>query len=186
MATPLDIGLLQNVAIIFPFMLVLIVTYALMSVTKIFGDNKGTYAFIAFIMAVLTLFSPIAIKSIALMAPWFVLFFIFSMFLLIAFMIFGVDQKQILKIITSENHGDTFFYWVIAIVLLIGIGSISAVVSQQNGFTKLTDTGVEKTPTQIQDEKVSFFNTLVHPKILGAALLLLIALFTVRNLSTRD
>ncbi|MEK6849132.1 MAG: hypothetical protein AABY01_01030, partial [Nanoarchaeota archaeon] len=86
------------------------------------------------------------------------------------------------ELITSSEHGDTFFYWVIALVLIIGIGSLSAVISSEKGFTKLT-TGENQTTVTEVDEDVGFFQTLVHPKVLGLMLLLLIAMFTVRNLT---
>ncbi|MEK6849133.1 MAG: hypothetical protein AABY01_01035, partial [Nanoarchaeota archaeon] len=86
MATPLDLGLLANVGVIFPFLLVLVFSYAILSKIQIFGkDQNGLNAFISFVLAVITLFSPIATKTIAVMAPWFVLLFIFMIFLLIAY-----------------------------------------------------------------------------------------------------
>ena len=185
MATPLDIGILQNVSIIFPFLLVLVMVYAVLSMTKIFGDNKGTYAFIAFVLAVSTLFSSTAVKTINLMAPWFVLLFIFSIFLLVSYQLFGVSDKKIIEIVTSKQHGDTFFYWVLALVLIIGLGSLSTVISQERGFKALSEQEANKTVVQ-GEEEVGFFATLFHPKVLGMALLLLIAVFTVKNLAAYE
>jgi hypothetical protein len=184
MATPLDIGLLQNVSIIFPFLLVLVLVYALLSITKIFGaENKGLYAFIAFLLAVSTLFSPVVTQTINLMAPWFVLLFIFSIFLLIGFQIFGVEQKTIVGLITGAKHGDTFFYWVLTLVLIIALGSLSAVISNQHGFKSLS-TGDNTTVVQQGGESTGFFGVLFNPKVLGMVLLLMIAMFTVRNLAS--
>ncbi|MBI4144954.1 hypothetical protein HY493_02000 [Candidatus Woesearchaeota archaeon] len=183
MATPLDIGLLQNFSIIFPFLLVLVFVYGVLSMTKIFGDNKGVYAFLAFILAVSTLFSPIAIKTINLMAPWFVLLFIFSIFLLIAYQTFGIKEESILKTITSKDHGDTFFYWVLFLVLAIGLGSLSFVVSEERGFKALAEQN-ETGAVQQGTEQTGFWQTLFHPKILGMILIMLIAVFTVKQLAS--
>ncbi len=185
MATPLDFGLLANFASLFPFLLVTVMVYAIMTKLEPFGESRGVYAFLAFVLGVLTLFSPIAIKSINRMAPWFVLLFIFSLFLLMAFKMFGVTDKNITDIITSSEHGDTFFYWVIALVLIIGVGSLTSVVSEEKGFTKI---GANETGAKVEPgtEQVGFVQTIVHPKVLGMILLLLIAAFTVRNLSKYD
>ena len=184
MATPLDIGLLQNFQIIFPFLLVLVMVYAIMSTTKIFGDSKGLYAFLAFVLAVFTLFSPVAVKTINTMAPWFVLLFIFSIFLLIAFQVFGVSQDKITSIVTSKRYGSTFFYWVIALVLIIAIGSLTSVLSEEKALETLSQTG--NATVSADDEEFGFFQTIFHPKVLGMAVLLLIAVFTIRNLTSYE
>jgi hypothetical protein len=183
MATPLDFGLLANFSSLFPFLFVTVSVYAGMSKIAPFGaDQRGLYAFLAFILGVLTMFSPIAIKTINRMAPWFVLLFIFSIFILMAFKMFGITDETITGIITSSEHGDTFFYWIIALILVIGIGSLTSVVSEEKGFTKIgsNETGAAPEPGT---EQVGFVQTIVHPKVLGMILLLLVAAFTVRNLS---
>lgn len=184
MATPLDIGILQNVAIIFPFLLVLVLTYAIFSTTKIFGDSQGLYAFLAFILAVFTLFSPVAVKTINRMAPWFVLLFIFSIFLLISFQVFGVDNKKIASIVTSKRHGNTFFYWVISLVLIIALGSLTSVLSEERELEKLSSPdGSTPIVEEPGEEDVGFFPTIFHPKVLGMILILMIAVFTIKNLA---
>jgi hypothetical protein len=171
MATPLDIGLLQNVGIIFPFLLVIVFVYALLTKTQVLGkDAHGLNAFIAFCLGVATLFSPIAVKTIQLMAPWFVLLVIFIIFLLLAFQTLGV-----------EEHGDTIFYWMIALIAIIGLGSLASVISSEHGFKSLSEEN--QTTVERGSEDVGFFQTLFNAKVLGMLLLLLIALFTVRNLT---
>ncbi len=180
MATPLDFGLLKSFSSLFPFLLVTVTVFAVLCKLAPFKDQKGIYAFIAFILGVMTLFSPIAIKTVNRMAPWFVLFFIFSIFVLLAFQVFGISEATIGSVITSSEHGDTFFYWVIAMVLVIGVGSLTSVISEEKGFTS-NSTEVE--PEVKGEESVGFVQTIVHPKVLGMILLLLVAAFTVRNLS---
>ena len=188
MATPLDIGLLKNVSIIFPFLLVITLAYAVLSMTKIFGDpdkSRGLNAFVAFVLAVMTLFSSVAVKTINLMAPWFVLLFIFSIFLLIAYKTFGVDDKKILDVVTGKRFGGTVFYWILALALIIGLGSLSTVISQEKGFKTLSDENANRTVVP-DAEEVGFFQTIFPPKVLGMVLLLLIAVFTVKNLASYE
>lgn len=186
MVTPLDLGLLGHVGIIFPFLFIMVLTYAILSMTKVFGDNKGIYAFIAFALAVMTLFSPIAVKAINRMAPWFVLLFIFAIFFVLAFMIFGVEMKTITDIVKRDT---TAFYWIMALCVIIGIGSVTSVVSEEKGFRALSEIesgNATAAPAPEPNEDVGFFQTIFHPKVLGMALLLLIAMFTVKNLASND
>lgn len=184
MATPLDIGILQNFSIIFPFLLVLVLVYAVLTMTKVFGDNKGIYAFLAFILAVFTLFSPVAVKTINRMAPWFVLLFIFSIFLLISFQIFGVSGDKIRDVITSKRYSGTFFYWVITLVLIIAVGSLTSVLSEERDLETLSTVG--DASISEDEQEFGFFQTIFHPKVLGMALLLLIAVFTIKNLASYE
>lgn len=182
MATPLDIGLLQNVGIIFPFLLVLVFAYAILTKTAVLGkDAHGINAFVAFCLAVATLFSPVAVKTIQLMSPWFVLLFVFIVFLLLGFQTLGVEESTIKSIIKSSEHGDTIFYWMIALIAVIGLGSLASVISSEHGFKALSEANESVVPSS--DEDVGFFQTLFNAKVLGMILLLLIALFTVRNLT---
>lgn len=182
MATPLDIGLLENVGIIFPFLLVIVFVYAVLTKTQVLGkDAHGLNAFIAFCLGIATLFSPIAVKTIQLMAPWFVLLVVFIIFLLLSFQTLGVEEGTIKSIIKSSEHGDTIFYWMIALIAVIGLGSLASVISTEHGFKALSEEN--QTTTERGSEDVGFFQTLFNAKVLGMILLLLVALFTVRNLT---
>ena len=59
MATPLDSSLLQHFEVLFPFLFIMVMSYAILSYVKIF-DNKAIQAFLSFLLAISMLFSPIA------------------------------------------------------------------------------------------------------------------------------
>lgn len=188
MATPLDVGLLQKFDVIFPFMFVLVLVYAILSRLAAFKDKHAIAFLIAFILAIMTLLSRIAVRTINLMAPWFVLLFIFIILVMIAYQAFGISEKSIIDVITGKEYGGTFAYWILALVLIIGIGSLATVISEEKGFTKL---GAENATTpvgvgegQYPAEQVGFWQTIVHPKVLGMVLILMIALFTINKLAS--
>jgi len=180
MVTPLDFGVLANFSALFPFLLVLVFVYAVLSRTY-FKDNPGLAGLIAVILAVLVMLTPIARKTIDLVAPWFVIFVIFAILMLLAFMTLGIKEESIVKTLTSKEHGASFAYWIIAVMLIILIGSLTYVISEERGFRTLTETANE---TGMSEREVfSFWATLTHPKVLGMILVLLVAYFTMSKLS---
>jgi hypothetical protein len=186
MATPLDISIIGSVGNLFPFLLVLVITYGVLAKVQIFGDNKGAYGIIAFVLAIATMFSPIALKTIDKMAPWFVLLFVFTIFLLVAFQAFGVKSETITDIVTKSDSSGTFFWWMLALILIITLGSLASVISEEKGFKSLAEDEANQAAQQGDSEEVGFFQTLFHPKILGMMLLFLIALFTIRALAYQE
>ncbi len=185
MATPLDVGLLQKFDVIFPFLFVLVIVYALLARTEWLKEKQAIAFMIAFVLAVMTLFSSIAVKTINRMAPWFILLIIFVVLLLLAYQALGVKEESILNIITGKTYGSTIAYWVLALMLIIGVGSLTSVVSEEKPFTELA-AGENATVIAGQGEQVGFWATLFHPKVLGLALILLIAMFTINKLSAKE
>ena len=180
MATPMDIGLLKEFGVIFPFLLVFIIVYAVLIKTPFFKDNKSLASLLGVVMGIMTLFSPIARETITVMAPWFVLLFIFIIFLLIAFMIFGTTESDIMSLIKSEKFG--IGMWVVALVLIIAVGSLMSVLSAHGGIGEVGEAAVPaegEAPAQTSE----FWDTLVNPKVLGLALLFMIASFTIKYMT---
>jgi len=187
MATPLDVGLLQKFDVIFPFLLVIVVVYVALTRISYFKDNQAFAFIIAFALAVLSVFNSVVVKTINMMAPWFVLLFVFMILVFMAYTAFGVKEDTILETITTGNYAKDFGWWVFAIVLIIGLGSLSTVISQEKGFTPLT-TGENASivPEGAGAEETGFWETIFHPKVLGLALILLIAMFTIQKLAQKS
>ena len=191
MASILDLGGITAFQRVWPFLLTLVVVYAALGYVSIFKDNKGVRSMIAFVMAILASTYTIAWKTINLAAPWFVLLIFLMIFLLIAYQLFGVKQEFIVDVVTGKTagkYGQTFAYWTLALVLMITIGSLSSVISEEKKFTTLREgSSTETVPVSQQplSEQVGFFNTLTNPKVLGMLLILLIAFFTISNLAEK-
>jgi uncharacterized membrane protein len=181
MATPLDIGLIAKFDIIFPFLLVMVLVYAFLSRMDWFKEKQAVAFLIAFLLAIMTLLSPIAIRTINMMAPWFILLMIFTIFLLIAYQAMGVSESTITDVITKSHYSKTIVWWVIAIALIIGVGSLATVISQREGFVSKLGEPTEDAiaPT----EETGFWQTVVNPKVLGVILIFLIAMFTISKLA---
>jgi hypothetical protein len=193
MATPFD-SVLGHFEIIFPFLFVVVISYAILTHLKIFGEKKDTlYGMLAFILGVMFLFSPTVREILNMAAPWFVLFFIFIIFTLVAFMAFGVEISQIVNVMKTKEYG-YINIWIIVIILIITLGSITTVVSRQGGIgTADTETGssdntvnINSSSAEIQkNQESAFWSTIVHPKVLGMLLIMLIGMFTVQRLSSK-
>lgn len=193
MATFLDIGLLGHFSIIFPFLLVFIVTYALLHKYKFVSEEKGVNALIAFAVACLTLFSKAATTLIFLVSPWFVIIFLFILFVLLAFRFMGT-KADVIEDVMSKDFGP--IHWVmIVVVALIALSAIGAIFGPgllgEEGAQTVTTTSTigpenvaltaNQTATAGQFQ-ANVKNVLFHPKILGIAALLLIAVFAIRGL----
>lgn len=172
MATFLDLGLLKNFAAVFTFLLVFAIVYGLLGFSKIFGENKGLYGVIAFAVAVLTLFSPTAVGMVSNMAPWFTVLFIFIIFLLIAYQLFGITNNDI----TATIKATSGIKWAIFIV-----GFIIMIYAASTAFGP----GLLATPSSGELANVTTsagsgdFNqnvrtTMFHPKIVGLIFILLV------------
>ena len=185
MVTPLDIGLLQRFDVIFPFIFILAIVYAVLAGTEIFKERQAFAFILAFVLALMTLLSSVAVKTINLMAPWLVLLVVFAIFIIIAYTAFGVKQETIMNVLTKGEYRTTFAWWVLALMIIIGVGSLSSVISEEVGFVELPEgEAPEGVPREV--EQVGFWATLFHPKVLGLALILLIGLFTVQKLAAKD
>jgi len=183
MATPLDITALKQFSGIFPFLLVLVLVYAVLSRTDWFKEKQGIAALIAVLVAIMTLFSKVAIGTINLMAPWFVLFVIFGVLMVLAYMSFGVSEKTVIETITGSEYGSSFGMWVLSIMLIIGLGSLFTVINKEQPITEL---GGNVTGAAAPSGEFGFWQTLFHPKVLGLALVLMIAYFTIGKISSSE
>lgn len=166
MATFLDITGLQYFNSLFIFLFSWAILYSVFLLTKILGGNKVLPAFVALLLAILIIVNPIAVGVIETIAPWMGFIFIFLVLLLTA-MKFILPAHE--ESIVAVKSGALLF---IILVIIIGI------------FTRLRADIPEPEEGEGADftKPVNFF---LHPKMLGAALLLVISVFTVALLSTK-
>ena len=190
MATFLDITLLEKFSIIFPFLLAFVVVYGVLSTTKILGQNKSIHAFFAFIVAVFTFFSPTVRIIINRIAPWFILLFIAVIFAIMVFKAYGATDEDILGQLRHPRYGNQIAWLLGAIILAIVIGSVTSVTMRSGDkgvrpiSTNITTAEGATTSTDVTKEKNVFWDTLLHPKVLGLAAILLIANFTIARLAS--
>ena len=187
MASLLDISLLQNFRLLFPFILVLVIVYAGLTLTFL-KERKSLAWIIAFLFAIMTLLSTLVIDSINRMVPFLVLLFVVIIFSLIAFGIFGITPDSILG---NKMHGSTIGWWIFSILLIIFLGSFFSVISEQGGVPGPEEGGIiaaDGTVTPLVTDKGpeqqnAFFATLFNAKVLGMIVILLVGMFTIQRLS---
>ena len=205
MATILDLGFLNYFSIIFVFLLILFIIYAILKYTKVLGDNDGIYAIIALSFAVLFILIKQARTVILEALPWFTILFVVILFILLAVKMFDVDDSVLKSAITSGPYGKTIIYWVITLVVIILLYSFSQSFGQNIGPYLNSSEGISSPNTNSGTNFVSHtsdslrgngdvatgnFNTnlgatLFHPKVLGLIVVLLIASFSIRMLSSK-
>lgn len=188
MVTLLDSGLLGTLAPILSLLFVMAVVFGVLSMTKLFGDNKGIHILIAFILGVLVLLMPNVNQVIMIMTPWFTFLFIFIVFLLLIYKIFGATDSDISGFLKAERT----LGWLIVIVALIIVGGSMAKVYGEKLLPVTTGPAAEgaaaagtagapstATGTFSGNLAAAFF----HPKILGFGLIMLIAVFAMAVMS---
>ncbi len=160
MATFLDITALEHFSSLFVFIFVWLVIFAILSYTKILGENVGIQIVIGLIIAILTLFSPLATKIIENIAPWIAVVFVFAIFAIIAAKMFGVSE--------AEELGSLKLITLIVVMLIIVVGVLSYIRGEIS---------VPEEEGDIDYSKPSII--LFHPKVMGALFILIVAIFAI-------
>ena len=182
MATFMDISVLKNFSVIFSFLIIWIILYAIFTWGKFPGDNQGLHAVLAFAIAMLVLLYKPAIDIINNAIPWFVVLFIFIIFILINFKIFNTSNDALFEVLKNNR---LITNWIIGLSVIIMIVSASQVFGQKalvgsgGTGTLVNSTGGTGTGDFSQNVSATFF----HPKVLGLVAILLIGAFTINFLS---
>lgn len=194
MATMLDVSFLGTIMPIWIFILVFAIVYALLNVTKATGDNRNIQAIIALVVAIASVLSSRVVSFISVFIPWIVVFFIFIVFMIVAFRIFQGDVTHIKFPFPKMTTG-----WIILIfMLIIGFGSLASIVGQdqvavtEGGTTRINESTSTRenvpatgtAPAQTTDYGTRLGSAFYHPKVLGFLLIILLAVFAMMLLTT--
>ncbi len=185
MATLLESSLLENIAPILSLLFVMAVVFGIFSVTKLFGDNRGIHILIAFILGIMVLLVPGINSLIVTMMPWFTFLFIFIVFMLLAYKIFGATDADIVGVLKADR---TIGWLILIVCVIIAAGSMAKVYGQQLlPITTAPAEGVEAGATPIATGAFgsNLAATLFHPKILGFGLIMIIAVFAMAILAMK-
>lgn len=206
MATLLDLGLLDHFGSIFVFLLIFLVTYAFLQVSGLFKKaegHRGIYALISLAIAFLVSVSSQAVAVISVMTPWFTVLIIFMFLIFFVVRMFSGEDDELFKKLIKQNA----IYWVLivifVIILLVSLSSIFGQKLLEDQIGPQNNTEITTTPqgefgvdysgydyepgeagsTATTDYGNNFLMTLVHPKVLGMLLLVLIGFFAILLLS---
>lgn len=193
MATPtIELGFLAYFSPIFVFILVFVVVYAMMQFTKFMGENKILHSLIALFIAIIFLFSTAASTVILFIAPWFTVFFIFLIFMIMAYKLFGATDDQIKTVISKWHAGQYFIATIAIIIMLFGLGaglgqklltytSEEATTEETTAIDTVGAIGEGSTATTSYSQNLAA--TIFNPKVLGMILILAIASLTIRAMT---
>ena len=183
MATIFDISLIQSFDIVFPFVFVWAVVFALLQKTEAIAKSAGINAVIATAAGFMILLSQTVIDLINFMIPWFTIAIIFLILMLLLFMVFGGKNIQPEKAIKDKS-----LQWVlIGIGLVIIFAAFGKVLGQNIGpylaGGNETEVGAPGSVATGSFEQ-NIFATLFHPKTLGLIILFAIVIAAIIFLSS--
>lgn len=205
MASFLDTNLVGTFSLIFTFFLVYGVLWGLLVTRKPFGDNKGLYAIISLMVAFLVIISRPARSYIEFITPWMLVLAVAVFFIVIVFSMFApVEWDKVVKNTTVHT-------WIIILIAIVLVGGLAYTFGQAslsaqtgevpaNAYPVLDEEGNVidysasgnlppgpvvggGTGVATSDYSTNLVNTLVHPKVLGLALIFLLSCLVVFFLS---
>ncbi len=158
----LDFSWLSYFLAIFGFLLVYVVVYAILTKTKILGENAFINSITAFILAIVFItFSP-GVQYLGAITPWFAILVVSLFFFLV---IVGFSQKEIDKFMKP------WIAWVFIAILLIIFVIAAIKVFNPVLAPYLPGGSGDADPTLLKVAKFAYSD-----RFLGGALLLIIAL----------
>lgn len=184
MATPLDIATIEPFEGVFPFLFILVVVYAILANTDYFKERQALAAVVAALAGFIALFSPIVMKTVALSMPWFVLFMLFILLMMLVFMATGVSSENISEFIKEGRF--SVGVWILGIMLIIFLGSLLTVWTAETGGPAGLLNETNGDVLEFEEDSWNIAQTIFHPNVLGLALVLLLALFTVKYMTSKE
>jgi len=191
MATPLDMSLLEHFSGLFLFIMIFAITYAVLGLTKVLGgENKSINAVVAFCFALFMTLASKPSQIVQGMVPWVGLMIIVIMFLIMAMrFMFGDEGDEVLqKVLGSKQSAGWWIFITIIGILLLSLGSSIGpeVTPGSNASTNTSSSATVSSSgsTDTGSWQTNMLNTIYHPKVLGAVMVLLIMLAAIKLLST--
>lgn len=165
MATIFDIVLFEQLAVLFGWIFILIVTYGIMEITNVF-HNKSIHAIIAVSVTVIIATTSSLFEVVIRMVPWLVILGVFFLFLMILGQSIGLSQGDVL-----QNLGGKGAMWIVLVPLLIVL-----IISLVGEARETLDEGE---PDETLNAGRVIVETLTDPKILGFMLIIIISTLTI-------
>ncbi len=179
MATFLEIGLIENFSIIFYLIFIFVLLYAILSLTKILGENKNLNAMLALALAFILALSGPTRDLISFVTPTFFVFIFFIFFTILIYRFMGASDKDVIGIMGTKSGTRVF---ILIIVLIIILSSLGKIFFTGPTTSDVNETAVNKSAVGTKGES-ALTATLTHPKVLGLVLILIIGAYAMQYLS---
>jgi len=185
MASVLDISVLGYFDIVFPFLLIFFIVFAILQKTKILGDKLAINAMIGVSIALIAIISDKVVAVINFIAPWFVVVFIFLILLLLIFQIMGAKDADI-ALATKDKAVQWTVLGVALVIIFAGLASVFGqefLEKSQGEAVDVEDGAAVNATTTSGSFEGNIAGIISHPKILGMIVLFGIAIFAVALLT---
>lgn len=179
MATFLDVGLVENFSIIFYLIFIFVLLYAILSLTKILGENKNLNAMLALALALILGLSGPTRELISFVTPTFFIFIFFAFFAVLIYRFMGASDKDVSEIMGTKSGTRSF---ILIIVLIIILSSLGKIFFTRPATSDINETAVNKSAVGTVGQS-ALTATLTHPKVLGLILILIIGAYAMQYLS---
>jgi len=180
MATFLDVGLLEHFSIIFYLVFIFVLMYAILTITKILGENKNLNAMLAGALALILALSGPTRDLISLVTPTFFIFIFFAFFTVLIYKFMGASDTDVSEIFSTKSGTRGFILIIVGLIILSSLGKMfftGPITSDINETTVINESNVGTVGQS------ALTSTLTHPKVLGLILILLIAAYAMSFLS---
>ena len=165
MATFLDVTALESFSVVFVFLFVWLLVYALMLYTKVLGQNQVISILVGLFIAFFVILSDLATLVVRKIAPIFAVILVFVAIISIAARSMGADSMSF------DSPGMKYGVIIVLVVALI-VGSLAIVRDSID---------VPETGDDFSKTSTVFF----HPNFLGLILIFLVAVFTIGLLAAK-
>ena len=180
MATFLDIGLLEYFNIIIYLVFIFVLLYAILSITKILGENKNLNAMLALALALILALSGPTRDLIKFVTPTFFVFIFFAFFTILIYKFMGASDTDISAIMGTKSGTRSFILIIVLIIILTSLGKIFFTEPATSDVNETTAANASSVGTRGESALTA---TLTHPKVLGLVLILFIGAFAMSFLS---
>ncbi len=180
MATFLDVGLLEYFNIIFYLIFIFVLLYAILSITKILGENKNLNAMLALALALILGFSGPTRDLISFVTPTFFVFIFFAFFAVLIYKFLGASDDDVKSILGTKSGTRGFILIIILIIILSSFGKIFFTEPIASDVNETTAVNASAVGTAGESALTA---TLTHPKVLGLVLILIIGAYAMSFLS---
>ena len=172
MATMLDVGILEYFTPVFVFLFVFAILYAILDKTNILGDNKALKSLVAFSLSLMFIMTQDLMRLVSIMTPWFMILIIAVFFIMIFFLFVGAKAEEVSGVFTEK-----ITVWIILILILT---IFAYAITQVYGADVHTIYGGEEAEDNSGNLNQAIGQIIFHPKMLGVALILIIAAQAIR------
>lgn len=191
MASIIDLEFLGNFSIVFMFLLVWTIMYAMLTYINFFKfkdqSQSGLNAVIALGITILVLVNAPVLAVTRVLVPWFFVLILFIFLMLLSVRMFGLGEADMVKIIKDRTvHVFIIIFSVVILLFALGSGFGQELLEDTTqptegidaqGSTNAFEVNTNPEETATEDYNTNLVSTLFNAKVLGMLVIFFIAMF---------